>query len=75
MVSHKVQTDSIQRTEAHVPRVCARQQEKLPQGEARALQPRVAPAPCNKRKPSAATETHHSQKIKMNKSTNLTVCI
>ena len=34
-------------TEARAPRACALQQEKPPQREARAPQPRVAPAPRN----------------------------
>ena len=34
-------------TETHAPRARAQQQEKPPQGEARAPQPRVAPARCN----------------------------
>ena len=46
-----------------LPRVCAPQQEKPLQGEARALQPESGPLLLQLEKsPGAATKTHHSQK-------------
>ena len=47
---------------AHTPRAHALQQEKPPQWEARAPQPRVAPAAATRESPHAATKTQHSQK-------------
>ena len=41
---------------AHVPKACAPQQEKPLQWETRALQPRVAPAHRNYRKPAHSNE-------------------
>ena len=43
-VSHNYWSLRATATEAHMPRVCAPQQEKPPQWEARTPQPRVAPA-------------------------------
>ena len=50
-------------TEARSPRACAPQQEKPPQGEARALQRRVAPARHNQRKPASNNKDPTQPKI------------
>ena len=55
-------------TKAQVPRACALQQEKTPQGEARALQRRVAPACHSLRKPVRGNEDPVQPKINKIKS-------
>ena len=55
-------------TEARVPRVLAAQQEKPPQWEAHAPQPRVVPARSNQRKPVHSNEDPMQPKIKKKKS-------
>ena len=54
-------------TEPMSPRVCALQQEKLPQWEARTLQWRGAPGSPPSEKARAQQEAQHSQKKKQNK--------
>ena len=52
---------------AQAPRTCALQQQKPPQWEACAPQQRVAPAPCNRRKPMLSNKDPAQPKINLKK--------